>query len=243
MRASDMRRFWDARAREDPYFFVDDRLDYRAPDLVRFWASGQRDLDALLGALDAVVGPQDVALDIGCGVGRLTRVLAVRATRVYALDVSAEMLDRARSHHPDEDNIEWLLGDGRTLAGVPDASIDAAVSHVVFQHIPDPEVTLGYVRELGRVLAPEGWAALQLSNDARVHRRSALARRLWRAARALVGRAPRGLDDPAWRGSPIDLEQLRAAADGAGLALDRVIGAGTQFCAVLLRHPQPRLIG
>jgi hypothetical protein len=55
---------------------------------------------------------------------------------------------------------------------------------------------------------------------------------------ALLGRRerrPRGQDDPAWIGSAVDIgELLRAAADG-GLEIERVVGEGTQFCAVLAR--------
>src|SRR5262249_35676342 len=147
----------------------DDRRAYGDPELDRFWADGEHDLDVLLELLGVEVEPDATALDIGCGVGRLTRVLASRARHVYAVDVSGEMLELARRHHPELRNVEWLLGDGAGLAPIDDATIDACVSHVVFQHIPDPAITLGYVAELGRVLAPGGWAGFQVSNDPGVH--------------------------------------------------------------------------
>ena len=228
-----MAQFWDERAREDPYFFVDDREAYRATDLERFWARGEADLDRLLGALDLEVTPGDVVVDIGCGVGRLTRVLAQRAQRVIALDVSAEMLARARAHHGALANVEWALGDGSSLRPLPDASVDACISHVVFQHIPDPQLTLGYVREMGRVLRAGGWAAFQVSNDHAVHRpRGRPIQRLRRMVAALRGRAPRGRRDPAWLGSAVDLGELRAAAADAGLSIERIVRPGTQFCLV-----------
>jgi len=228
-----MREFWDARAREDAYFFVDDRRVYGDPVLARFWADGERDLDHLLGLLGVDVGRADTALDIGCGVGRLTRVLAGRARHVYGIDVSNEMLELAACHHRELANISWVLGDGLSLGGIEDRSVDACVSHVVFQHIPDPAITLGYVREIGRVLAPGGWAGFQVSNDPGVH----AARGAGRVS-ALRRRAPRGRDDPAWIGSAVDLDELRSVASGAGLEVERVTGAGTQFCLVLVRHPR-----
>ena len=48
-------------------------------------------------------------------------------------------------------------------------SVDGCFSHVVFQHIPDPPITLNYVREMGRVLRPGGWALFQVSNDPTIH--------------------------------------------------------------------------
>jgi SAM-dependent methyltransferase len=231
---SGMRRFWDRAADEDAFFFVDNRLDYGRPDLERFWAVGERELQELLDAVAAPSpGPDDDVVEIGCGVGRLTRALAKRARTVRALDISERMLALAREHNPDLGNVEWVHGDGASLAGVEDASADACVSHVVFQHIPDPAVTLAYVREIGRVLRPGGWAAFQLSNDPSVHRpRGGFRVR----ARALLGRGPRGQGNPAWLGSAVDLEDLRQAADTGGLALERVVGEGTQYCCVLARR-------
>ena len=160
-------------------------------------------------------------LEIGCGVGRITRVLAARAAQVLALDVSDEMLARARELNPALTNVSWVLGDGLSLHGIPDASLDACVSVVVFQHIPDPEVTLGYVREVGRVLRPGGWAALQVSDDPAIHRaRPGLAPRV----RALLGRAPRGQRHPAWLGSSVTPTAL--GADRAGRRDGRSSGCG-----------------
>jgi SAM-dependent methyltransferase len=231
--SSGMRDFWDDRAREDALYFVDNRLDYGQPDERRFWDSGPRDLDALLGAVGARIEPSDAVVEIGCGVGRLTRPLADWAASVRALDVSAEMLDRARAHSPELANVEWILGDGESLAGVADDSADCCFSHVVFQHIPDPEITLGYVREMGRVLRLGGWSAFQISNDPSVHRAHPASVR--QRLKALFGRSPRGQRDPAWLGSAVDLDELSAAAADGGLEVERVKNPGTQYCLVLLR--------
>src|SRR2546423_10086498 len=166
----EMREFWDARAREDAFYFVDNTLGYRDPDLERFWASGREVVDKVFGLLAVELQPNDEIVEVGCGVGRITRELARRGQSVRALDVSAEMLERARELNPSAPGVDWLLGDGSTLHGIDGASADACFSFVVFQHIPDPEVTLSYVREMGRVLRSGGRAAFQVSNDPGVHR-------------------------------------------------------------------------
>jgi SAM-dependent methyltransferase len=232
MADADMRRYWDERAGEDALYFVDTRQRYGDPDPERFWSEGERDLDALLAAVGAEVLPDECVVEVGCGVGRLTRLLARRAARVIAIDVSAAMLERAREENAGLDNVEWLLGDGRSLACVPDASADACVSWVVFQHVPDPAITLGYVREMGRVLRPGGWAAFQVSNDPSVHRAPGRVRAL---LGSLAGRGPRGQDHPAWVGSAVELEALRAAAADAGMDVERTAYEGTQYCVVLAR--------
>jgi SAM-dependent methyltransferase len=236
MNGARMRDFWDKRAREDAYFFIDDRRAYGDPDLDAFWAAGERDLDAILELVGVAIAPTDTVLDIGCGVGRLTRVIARRAARVYGLDVSSEMVSRSRRHNADLANAEWIVGDGMSLRPLADGSVDACVSHVVFQHIPDPRVTLGYVAEMGRVLCPGGWAAFQVSNDPHVHRRRRGRDATLRRLGALVGRHPRGQADPAWLGSAVDMHELRRIAHDSGLELERVLGEGSQFCVVLARR-------
>ena len=228
---TDSKAFWNARAREDAFWFVDNRVRYGDPDEEQFWAEGERDFDALLGTVGARLEAGDRVVEIGCGVGRLTRVAAGRARDVRALDVSGEMLQLARRYNGHLTNVEWIEGDGSSLAGIEDASAHACFSHVVFQHIPDAQVTLGYIAEIGRVLAPGGWAAFQVSNDPSVHRQPPLRERLG----SLLGRRPRGLAHPAWRGSHVDLDDLSAVAGRAGMDVERVVGEGTQFCAVKLR--------
>jgi SAM-dependent methyltransferase len=227
------KEFWNARAREDAFHFVDNRLEYRNPDTEQFWRDGERDLLTLLGELDLSLASTDSVVEIGCGLGRLTRAIAARAADVRALDVSPEMLARAREHNAHLATVTWLEGDGSSLGPVESSSADACVSHVVFQHIPDPAITLGYVREIGRVLRPGGWAAFQVSNDPGVHsRRPGLRER----ARALAGRHPRGQAHPNWRGSAIEIDALRAAAADGGMEVERLVGEGTQYCIVGTRR-------
>jgi len=234
-REKSMASFWDRRADEDAYFFVDDRQAFGQPDLDRFWRGGEEALDGMLAALEVRLEPTDEILEIGCGLGRITRVLAARGASVRALDVSERMLRQARELNPGLENVEWVLGDGCSLAGVESQSVDVCFSHVVFQHIPDPDVTLAYVTDMGRTLRPGGWAGFHVSNDPDVHRRPSIRTRLGRRMLAAVGRSPRGQTEPAWLGSAVDLEKLSGTAAAAGLEMERVVGAGTQWCFVLLR--------
>lgn len=231
---ANMRRFWDGRARENPWFFITNTLDYSQPDLERFWASGEQDLDMLLDKLGAGLEPSHHVVEIGCGAGRMTRAIARRAGRVSALDVSPRMLEVAKEQNPELANVEWIDGDGTSLAGIPDASADVCLSHIVLQHIPDPQVTLGYVREMGRVLRPGGLALFQVSNQHELHTAPFHGpRRRWAALR---GRWPRGQRAPAWLGSAIELNDLRAAAADGGMEVERIEGEGTPLCLVRLRR-------
>src|SRR5688500_18751965 len=107
--------FWDARAAENPFYFVDNRLSYSEPDLERFWAGGVAALDGVLGAVGARLESDDDVVEIGCGVGRLTRVIAERSRSVRAIDVSERMVAVARELNPDLGSVDWLVGDGSSL--------------------------------------------------------------------------------------------------------------------------------
>jgi SAM-dependent methyltransferase len=231
-----MRRFWDAKAREDALYFINNTLEYGNADSERFWASGPADVDMILGRLGVELAASDTVVEIGCGIGRMTRPLAERSASVKALDVSTEMIARAREENPQLDNVEWIVGDGSSLAGVGDASADACISFVVFQHIPEPDAQIAYIREMGRVLRPGGWAGFQISDLPDVHVQRPLLRRARERVAAMRGRLPHGWSHPAWRGSNLELDRLGEVATDAGMSVEHVDGAGTQFCFVLLRR-------
>ena len=95
-----MRRFWDERARENAFFFVDDRLTYRHPDLESFWRGGEDALDRLLDTCGASLTREDEVVEVGCGAGRMTRSIAARAGTVQALDVSERDARRRPADEP-----------------------------------------------------------------------------------------------------------------------------------------------
>src|SRR5687767_2957871 len=112
----EMREFWDARAAENPMYYVDNRVSYADPDSDEFWASGPEIVDSILARVGVSIAGDEHIVEIGCGIGRVTRVLAERCRRVTALDVSGEMLARARELNAGLGNVEWVLGDGTSLA-------------------------------------------------------------------------------------------------------------------------------
>jgi len=150
-RHASMSADWDERARQNALFYI---CKTAAESKAAFEESGRRDLDeVVLRGLD--LPPGAVAVEIGCGIGRLARALAPRVAKVYAGDVSPEMIARAREYCADRDNIEILKIDA-SLAGVPSGSADLVYSHLVFQHVPRVKFIRAYVREAHRVLKPGG---------------------------------------------------------------------------------------
>ena len=76
-----------------------------------------------------------------------------REERPRARRVAPDARSR-REHNPGLANVEWIEGDGTSLAPIEDASADACVSHVVFQHIPDPRSRSGTSRRSAASCAP-----------------------------------------------------------------------------------------
>ena len=71
----------------------------------------------------------ELALEIGCGAGRLTSLAAAEFERVIGVDVSKEMIGiAAETHHAS--NIEWLVADITSYR--PDSKIDFIFAYETF---------------------------------------------------------------------------------------------------------------
>jgi SAM-dependent methyltransferase len=196
----EMRATWDALAGGDTATYVGDP------------ARGRAELDALFGRLGA--SPRGgLAVEVGCGPGRMTGALAERFDRVLALDVSPAMLARARQAVA-APNVEFRAVSGERLDGVPDACADVLVCYLVLQHLPSERHVLAYLGELGRVLAPAGEAFVQLP----VYD-GGLAPRAWRLARSVaVPLLARGAErSAALRGTRLTAAALERGVAAAGL--------------------------
>src|SRR5207344_2279905 len=103
-----MQRDWDQRARQNARHFVDtSRTDWTDET---FFASGEQAIaEEVLTDTTNIFQGHDPAqmrvLEIGCGAGRLTRALASIFGEVHAVDVSGEMIARARKALADRSNV------------------------------------------------------------------------------------------------------------------------------------------
>ena len=99
--------------------------------------------------------PRNLTLaDIGCGTGSLTLELARFARKVIGVDLSHEMLRRARVVAKERElhNVEFHRGDALHLP-LETHSVDAAFCVMVLHFLPDPERAVG---ELCRITRPGG---------------------------------------------------------------------------------------
>jgi demethylmenaquinone methyltransferase / 2-methoxy-6-polyprenyl-1,4-benzoquinol methylase len=96
------------------------------------------------------------ALDVACGTGRLTALLAKIAgdgARVVGLDFSPQMLEVARRDVP---GIEFIEGDASKLP-FDDGTFDASTIAFGLRNLADP---IGGLREMLRVVKPGGRAVV-----------------------------------------------------------------------------------
>src|SRR5205823_98651 len=95
-----------------------------------------------------------VCVEVGCGIGRMTPLLAERFDRVVAVDVSPAMLAATRAALGDAGHVELRLVSGTDLSSIDDGVADAVVCYLVLQHVPERQAIVAYLAEFARVLAP-----------------------------------------------------------------------------------------
>ncbi len=160
-----MRAEWNERAREDAHYFV--AFGRRDQDDEEFFATASdlvRELEGELKRLPACVPVQARrALEIGCGPGRLMRPMSRHFGEIHGIDVSDEMIERARLKLAGIPHAHPHHASGRDLSRFPSEYFDFVYSYAVFQHIPSAEVVFSYLRETVRVLRPGGVARLQIN--------------------------------------------------------------------------------
>src|SRR5215212_8902664 len=205
-----MQREWDERARENARYYVNtERQDWTDED---FFRSGERTVaeEILTDMINICQGKdpsQMRVLEIGCGAGRVTRALAGVFGEVHAVDVSGEMVARAKQALADRPNAFVYQNNGKDLTAVPGGEYDFAFSTIVFQHIPSREVIYSYVREVHRLLRPGALFKFQVQGDATMQTTA----------------------DDTWLGVPFSDENAVKMAEDCGFEPRYRHGAGDQY--------------
>ncbi|MDY0014882.1 MAG: class I SAM-dependent methyltransferase [Bacteroidales bacterium] len=92
-------------------------------------------------------------LDVGCGYGRSLNELHLNGfTRLYGIDFSEKMIERAKSQYP----FLNLKVQGNKNINFPDNTFDAVLLFAVLTCIPQNTNQLHLIKEIKRVLKPGG---------------------------------------------------------------------------------------
>ncbi len=90
-------------------------------------------------------------LEIGCGTGTFSRLLARRAERVLAIDLSPQMIRLARERSRLYPNIDFVRGDVMTQH-LPDNEFDCVATLTTIHHLPAEPL----LRKIREALKPGG---------------------------------------------------------------------------------------
>lgn len=212
---------WDRRARENAEHFV--QSEKRNWDDAEFFRSGEINVaNDVMPDMHRICGgsrsPRELTMvEIGCGVGRMTRMLAALFGTVIAVDVSAEMIAKAETKLSNLPNVLWIVNDGQSLASVATCSVDFVFSFIVFQHIPSKSIIQGYFRDAYRVLKPGAIFKVQVN-----------------------GGSPETATESTvdtWEGARYSLDESLLLSKDTGFTVEYYQGEGTQYLWLCLRKP------
>ncbi|MGB6191025.1 MAG: methyltransferase domain-containing protein [Terracidiphilus sp.] len=125
-------------------------------NIAEFMATGNLEVEMLmqhLARLGYVPNRNGVALDFGCGVGRLTQALGRYFDSCVGVDISQAMVQQAQSLN-ELPHCRYIATSDLPLP-FPAAEFSFIYSNIVLQHIPR-RFAIEYLREFVRVLSPGG---------------------------------------------------------------------------------------
>jgi 2-polyprenyl-3-methyl-5-hydroxy-6-metoxy-1,4-benzoquinol methylase len=101
-------------------------------------------------------------LDLGCGEGRFSRILAQRGASLTGVDLSSRMIDLARESEAKEPlGVDYHVSDAADISFLPDSSFDIVLAYLSLFDVPDYESA---IREAARVLVPSGRFVFSVSH-------------------------------------------------------------------------------
>ena len=113
--------------------------------------------------IDYIVSPylqkDNSVLEIGCGAGFWSEELAKQANSLHLVDIVPSCIELSKERLANYPNVNYHLTEGDTLEFLEDKSINLIFSWNTFVHINEDD-TLIYLKEMMRVLAPDGHAII-----------------------------------------------------------------------------------
>jgi ubiquinone/menaquinone biosynthesis C-methylase UbiE len=147
--------FWDQKARRPTDFQATGRGGMDVPG---FLYTVREIANAL------ILTPDDEVLDIGCGTGIVALALSPWVRRIHGVDISSEMIARAKLNTADARNVTLAVG-SITETHESAGAYDKVLAYSVLQYLPDISSVERAFEEIARVLKPGGRALLAANPD------------------------------------------------------------------------------
>jgi SAM-dependent methyltransferase len=103
-------------------------------------------------------------LEIACGTGRISLRLAETGVQVTGLDLSGELLERAREKSGQRENLCWVQGDMRTFE-LEDGFGGVIIPGHSFQFMNTPEDQIRCLEQVRRHLVEDGILVVHVDHD------------------------------------------------------------------------------
>jgi len=104
--------------------------------------------------------PLTSVLEVGCGIGRFTPSLTGLAAKVTAIDLSPNMLFRAKENTENLISPPTLINASSDSLPFPSSIFDCAIEVTVFQHLVNDFIWSRSIAEVVRVVKPGGYILL-----------------------------------------------------------------------------------
>jgi 2-polyprenyl-3-methyl-5-hydroxy-6-metoxy-1,4-benzoquinol methylase len=188
MSTSKQQLYWEEIAEIDPYWAIlgDPKYRYGKWDIQDFFHSGEQQVLQTMNwvSLHGYPHAKEIALDFGCGIGRLTRALSGHFREVHGFDFSKTMITRAKELNAMYPNCRFDL----IQIGPQDFQsnhYDLIYCVLVLQHLPARETVKEYIREFLRAIKPNGLIIFQLPHHISLLYRLQVQRRIYSILRLL----------------------------------------------------------
>jgi ubiquinone/menaquinone biosynthesis C-methylase UbiE len=99
----------------------------------------RKDLETLADEIENALSGRRV-LEVACGTGFWTEIVAKTATLIVAVDASERMLELARKRKKRNANVEYVHGDAYSLEEIS-GKFDAGLANFWFSHVPKSRIT------------------------------------------------------------------------------------------------------
>lgn len=104
-------------------------------------------------------------LDLACGDGYYTRKFgSLGAKRVLGVDLSAEMVERAKAQDTDLTNVEYRVGDASGIDGASQNSFDLVTAVYLLQYAPNEEALRGMMKAASDNMTADGMVLFVTQN-------------------------------------------------------------------------------
>jgi ubiquinone/menaquinone biosynthesis C-methylase UbiE len=159
--------------------------------------------------------PTNTILEIAPGFGRWTHYLKGYCDRLIVVDLAENCIRACKERFAADSNITYHVNDGKSLAMIPDQSIDVVFSFDSLVHA-EADAIQAYLNQLARKLKPNGVGFIHHSNIGRY-------RKIFSASQTIPGPVrkfliKRGLLDlPHWRGFTMTARRFEEQCDEAGM--------------------------